>query len=38
VGKEGVKKVIEVPLKEKEREDFIASAETMKKIIEGSSL
>lgn len=38
VGKEGVKKVIEVPLKEKEREDFIDSAETMKKIIEGSSL
>lgn len=38
VGKEGVKKVIEVPLKEKEREDFITSAETMKKIIEGSSL
>ncbi|MBO1263902.1 L-lactate dehydrogenase [Proteiniclasticum sp. SCR006] len=38
VGKEGIKKVIEVPLKEKEREDFIASAETMKKIIEGSSL
>ncbi|MFH5836276.1 L-lactate dehydrogenase [Proteiniclasticum sp. C24MP] len=38
VGKEGVKKVIEVPLKDKEREDFIASAHTMKKIIEGSSL
>ena len=38
VGKEGVKKVIEVPLKDKEREDFIASADTMKKIIEGSSL
>lgn len=38
VGKEGIKKVIEVPLKEKEREDFISSANKMKEIIDGSVL
>lgn len=38
VSKEGVRKVIEVPLTPKEREDFLQSAKTMKEIIEGSSL
>ncbi|HCW72714.1 MAG TPA: L-lactate dehydrogenase [Clostridiaceae bacterium] len=38
VGKEGIRKVIEVPLKEKEREDFISSANKMKEIIDGSVL
>ena len=38
VGKEGIRKVIEVPLKEKEREDFISSANKMKEIIDGSAL
>lgn len=38
VGKEGIKKVIEVPLKDKEREDFISSANKMKEIIDGSEL
>lgn len=38
VGKEGIRKVIEVPLKDKEREDFIASANKMKEIIDGSDL
>jgi L-lactate dehydrogenase len=38
VGKEGIRKVIEVPLTAEEREDFLRSAETMKGIIEGSNL
>jgi len=38
VGNEGIRKGIEVPLKEKEREDFISSANKMKEIIDGSVL
>ncbi|WP_312651168.1 L-lactate dehydrogenase [Proteiniclasticum sp.] len=38
VGKEGIRKVIEVPLTDKEREDFISSAKKMKEIIDDSAL
>ncbi|HSL85515.1 MAG TPA: L-lactate dehydrogenase [Bacteroidales bacterium] len=38
VGMEGVNKVIEVPLTDKEREDFRLSAQKMKDIIEASAL
>lgn len=38
VGKEGVIKAVEVPLNEKEREEFLASAKMMHDIIEASNL